>query len=69
VSGLFLRYCWRCNSTETVVTGEGACGGCGEKIGVVDAHALIPELGATISEPRRREALDACQRHDKPEST
>jgi hypothetical protein len=64
--GLFLRYCWRCNSTAIAVTPKGACAGCGETIDIVDAHALIPELGATIAEPRRREALDACRTHDKP---
>lgn len=63
---LFLRYCPACNSAIPSVSPKGECTECGAALKIVDAYALIPELGATISEPRRREALDACTGHDRP---
>lgn len=67
MTGLFLRYCWRCNSTQTVVTAKGTCGGCGEKIGIVDAHALVPALGGKLDEAQRRGALDGIWQYHQPE--
>lgn len=57
MTALFLRYCWRCNSTAEVVTAKGACTECGETIDVIDAHALIPALGAKLDEGQRQAAL------------
>ncbi len=69
MTGLFLRYCARCNSTAIAVTPKGTCEGCGDKIGIIDAHALIPALGAKLDEGQRQAALEGVQTHDRPEGT
>lgn len=68
VTGLFLRYCWRCNSTQTCAERGGVICECGEKLRAVDAHALIPRLGEGFTESRRRELVDASQKSGSPES-
>jgi hypothetical protein len=63
LTGLFLRYCWRCNSTTTMVKPKDAiCFSCGEKYTTVDAHALICALGAKLDSHGRRVAVDDAQR-------
>lgn len=70
MTGLFLRYCWRCNATSTVaVTAKGTCTECGEQVGVVDAHALIPALGAKLDQGQREAATASVKAHDRPEGT
>lgn len=66
MTGLFLRYCWRCNSTSAVAaTAKGTCPNCGEQAEGVDAHALIPALGAKLDQGQREAALRGLQSQDK----
>lgn len=59
MTGLFLRYCWRCNSTSTVAdSAKGLCPECGEQADSIDAHALIPALGAKLDQGQRQAAVD-----------
>lgn len=69
MTGLFLRYCWRCNSTSTVVaTNDATCAGCGEQTAAVDAHALIPALGNKLDRGQREVATGDALR-GKPKGT
>ena len=65
MTGLFLRYCWRCNSTQTIAK-RGDCGECGETLKVVDAHALIPALGGGMLPDERRVIVEDLTGHDVP---
>jgi hypothetical protein len=68
VTGLFLRYCWRCNSTQTVAAAAeaGVKCECGEALRIVDAHALIPALGAGMLEAERKAIVEDLRGHDRP---
>lgn len=37
MTGLFLRYCWRCNSTATIES-NALCDGCGERTRAACIH-------------------------------
>lgn len=55
MTGLFLRYCSRCNATSAVAASPtGACPGCGESTDLVDAYALIPALAAGMLDAERQ---------------
>lgn len=68
-AGLFLRYCPVCNSTQTVAARQGtglACGSCGNPLATIDAHALIPALGAKLDQGQREVALRALADRSLP---
>jgi transcription initiation factor IIE alpha subunit len=66
VTGLFLRYCAACNSTAPSVAKGMTCAECDGPLKIVDAHALIPALGAKLDEGQRQAAFDSCRGHDLP---
>lgn len=63
MTGLFLRYCWRCNSTATMAEAE-TCPECGHELTGVTADSLIERLGH-LGEPHdRRDALEHATSDD-----
>jgi hypothetical protein len=66
MTGLFLRYCARCNSAHTAVAAGSVCAECKGPPKIVDAFALIPALGNKLDIGQREAAVADLPGHDKP---